>query len=143
MNEQLGFSYDILNDSYAIGCGTLAFGALLLIPFALKYGRRPVYIISTAVQTALCIWSARLMTVADLLLINALSCLVGAISEVICNMTIADMYFVHQRGSMSGTFVWVSSAGASLAPVAAGYITTSQGWRWVWYLSLFSSLNVN
>lgn len=43
MNVQLGFSYAILNDSYAIGCGTLAFGAFLLIPFALKYGRRPIY----------------------------------------------------------------------------------------------------
>jgi hypothetical protein len=37
----------------SIGCGTLVFGAFLLIPFALKYGRRPVYIFSTLVQFAM------------------------------------------------------------------------------------------
>ena len=53
MNQQLGFSYAILNDSYATGNGTLCIGAFVLIPFALKYGRRPVYLISTAAQLAI------------------------------------------------------------------------------------------
>ena len=133
MNVQLGFSYGILNDSYAIGCGTLAFGAFLLIPFALKYGRRPIYIVSTVIQFAVSIWSAKLQTVADLLLINAISCGVGALAEVIVQMTVADIFFVHERGAMNTIYVWVSGVGGSLAPVAAGYITQSQGWRWVWW----------
>lgn len=132
MNQELGFSYTILNDSYAIGCGTLAFGAFLLIPFALKYGRRPIYIVSTALQLGVSIWSAKLQTVADIMLINAFSCLLGALAEVICNMTIADVYSVHQRGRMTSFYVWVTNVGGSLAPVAAVYITRSQGWRWVW-----------
>jgi hypothetical protein len=74
MNVQLGFSYAILNDSYGIGCGTLAFGAFLLIPFALKYGRRLIYIVSTLIQFAVFVWSAKLETVADPMLANAMSC---------------------------------------------------------------------
>lgn len=88
MNLQLGFSYPILNDSYAIGCGTLAFGAFLLIPFALKYGRRPIYILSTIIQFAVSIWSAKLETVADLMLVNAISCGVGALAEVIVQVSV-------------------------------------------------------
>ncbi|KAE8440904.1 hypothetical protein EG329_006325 [Mollisiaceae sp. DMI_Dod_QoI] len=133
MNVQLGFSYTILNDSYAIGCGTLAFGAFLLIPFALKYGRRPVYIVSTIAQFAISVWSAKLETVADIMLINAFSCGVGALAEVIVQMTVADVFFVHERGLMNTIYVWTSGIGGSLAPVAAGYITESQGWRWVWW----------
>jgi MFS family permease len=133
MNEQLGFSWEMLNDSYAIGCGTLAIGAFLLIPFALKYGRRPIYILSTIVQFGIAIWSAKQQTVADLLLVNALSCGVGALSEVIVQMTIADVFFVHQRGLMNAIYIWTSSIGGTLAPVAAGYITDNQGWRWVWW----------
>ncbi|KAJ9231286.1 hypothetical protein DTO169E5_8041 [Paecilomyces variotii] len=118
MNEQLGFSYDILNDSYAIGCGTLAIGAFLLIPFALKFGRRPVYILSTAVQFAISIWSAKLQTVTDLMLVNVFSCLVGALAEVIVQMTVADVFFVHQRGLMNR-------------------------WRWVWWwIALFFGLGL-
>jgi MFS family permease len=133
MNVELGFSYSILNDSYAIGCGTLAFGAFLLIPFAVKYGRRPIYVVSTLAQFAVSVWSAKLETVADLLLVNAFSCMVGALAEVIVQMTIADIYFVHHRGLANTVYVWFSNFGSSLAPVAAGYITLSQGWRWVWW----------
>ena len=130
-----------MNDSYAIGCGTLAFGAFLLIPFALKYGRRPIYIISTAAQFAISVWSAKLETVADIMLVNAFSCLVGALAEVIVQMTVADVFFVHQRGVMNTIYIWISSIGGSLAPVAAGYITVSQGWRWVWWwIAIFFGL---
>lgn len=133
MHEELGFSYEILNDSYAIGCATLAIGAFMLIPFALKFGRRPVYLFSTVVQFAITIWYAKLQTVADLLLVNALSCLVAALDEVIVQMTVADVYFVHQRGMMNTIYVWVMTTGAYLSAVAGGYITESQGWRWVWW----------
>lgn len=138
MNEQLGFSYTILNDSYAVGSGSLALGAFLLIPFALKFGRRPIYIISTMVQFAVCIWSAKLETVADLILVNLFACGFGALAEVMVQMTVADVFFVHQRGLMNTLYVWIFSTGGSLAPVAAGYITTNQGWRWVWWwLTIF------
>lgn len=133
MQDELGFSFDILNDSYAIGCGTLCIGAFLLIPFALKYGRRPIYILSTAVQFAMCIWSAKLMNVADLMNVNVWSCLVGALGEVLVQMTVADIFFVHQRGAMNTIFVWAQNAGSTLTVTAAGYITVGQGWRWVWW----------
>ena len=48
-------------------------------------------------------------------------------------MTVADVFFVHERGRMNSFYVWAQNIGGSLAPVAAGYITVSQGWRWVWW----------
>lgn len=133
MNTELGFSYDILNDSYAVGAASLTLGAFFLIPFALKYGRRPIYIISTALQFGVAIWSAKIQTVADLMLVNVFGCGLGALADVICQMTIADVFFVHERGLMTSISVWTSNVGGQLAPVAAGYITTNEGWRWVWW----------
>jgi MFS family permease len=133
MNMQLSFSYELLNDSYAAGCAALAAGGPLLIPFALKWGRRPVYVISTAAQFAIAIWTARLQTVGDLVAVNTLNCLFGALSEIIVQMTVADMFFVHQRGRMNSYYIWFLNIGTSLAPLAAGYITVNQGWRWVWW----------
>lgn len=133
MNLELGFSYSLLNDSYAIGCATLAFGAFLMIPFALKFGRRPMYIISILAQFAISIWSAKIETVADLMLTNALGCGVGALSEVIVQMTVKDLFFVHQRGLMNSIYIWMSGVGQTLVPLPAGYITESEGWRWVWW----------
>lgn len=48
-------------------------------------------------------------------------------------MTIADIFFVHQRGLKNAVYVWAEQVGSYLAVVAAGFITTGQGWRWVWW----------
>ncbi|KAJ5240956.1 uncharacterized protein N7469_002547 [Penicillium citrinum] len=133
LNLELGFSYALLNDSYAAGCGALAIGGIFLIPFALKFGRRPIYVLSTAIQCGISIWSARMQNVADLMLVNILSCIVGALSEVMVQMTVADIYFVHERGLMNTIYYWFMTIGTSLAPLAGGFITLSQGWRWVWW----------
>lgn len=133
MNTELGFSYEVLNDSYAIGSGTLGLGGLLLLPFALKFGRRPIYIISTIAQFGFSIWSAKLQTVPDLLLINFFTCLFGGLSEVIVQMTIADVFFIHERGTMNSIYIWTFQIGASMGALVAGYITVAQGWRWLWW----------
>lgn len=123
----------MLNDSYAAGCGALCLGGVLFIAFALKFGRRPVYLVSTAVQLGISVWFAKMQTVADLMLVNILSNLVGALAEVMVQMTVADVYFVHQRGLMNSLYVLVMTVGTSLAPLAGGYVAVSQGWRWVWW----------
>jgi MFS family permease len=133
MTMELGFDLATLNNSYATGSGTLAIGALIFIPFALKFGRRPIYLFSLAGQLAVAVWAANMKTTADLFLTQAFNCLLGALAEVIVQMTIADMFFVHERGLMNSLYVCTMSVGTQLAGLVAGYITVGQGWRWVWW----------
>ncbi|KAJ5819221.1 hypothetical protein N7474_004812 [Penicillium riverlandense] len=145
VNQELGFSYAILNDSYAAGCAALSIGAIILVPFSLKYGRRPVYILSSAAQCGLCVWLARMQNVADLMLSNILTCIIGALSEVLVQMTVADVYFIHHRGTANTIYYWCINLGATFSPLAGGYIIPSQGWRWVWWwmvILLFAGLVV-
>ena len=138
MGTELHFSAATLNNTYAIGCATLALGAPMLIPFALKYGLRPVYVLSSVGQFGVMIWAARTMTAGDWWGVNALQCWLGALAEVMVQMTVADVFFVHQRGLKNSIYIWVANTGSSMAPVAAGFITDSQGWRWVWWwLAIF------
>lgn len=132
MHAELGFSYATLTDSYAVGSAALCFGVILFMPFALKFGRRPAYILSTILQVGVSVWASKIHTVADLMLINAFNCFLGSLAEAVVQMTIADMFFVHRRGVMTSIYVWVFIIASSLAPVATGYITAGQGWRWVW-----------
>lgn len=133
VHRELGFSFALLNDSYAAGCGALAVGAIILVPFSLKLGRRPIYVFSTAAQCGLSVWLAKMVNVADLMGPNVLTCLVGALAEVLVQMTVADIYFVHQRGLANTIYYWVMTVGVTLSPLAGGYVTSSQGWRWVWW----------
>ncbi|KJX92661.1 major facilitator superfamily transporter like protein [Zymoseptoria brevis] len=133
MGEELNFSSTLLTNTYAIGCATLALGAPMLIPFALKFGSRSVYVFSSAAQLGVSIWSARTQTPGDWWGVNALQCWLGSLCEVLVQLTIADVYFVHQRGLMNSIYIWAMNVGGNLAVVAAGFATTSMGWRWVWW----------
>lgn len=92
MMKELGFTIELLNNGYATGSASLAVGALLFIPFALKYGRRPIYLVSLAGQMTVMIWSARIQNPADLIMTNLFNCLIGALAEVIVQMTVAGAY---------------------------------------------------
>ncbi|EKV11238.1 hypothetical protein PDIG_51830 [Penicillium digitatum PHI26] len=133
MQEELNFSVNILNANTAINYSGLAVGCIFFMPLVHKYGRRPIYIFSVALQFASCIWQARITTVGDLLGSGLISGIGGAISEIVVQVTIADIFFVHQHATMNGWFLVIQSTGASLGPVASGYIVVAQGWRWIWW----------
>lgn len=133
METDLGFTFDNLSMGAGINYAGLAVGCIFFIPLVHRYGRRPIYIFSVTLQLASCIWQAKVHTFGDLIGSNLISGLGGAISEIIAQITIADMFFVHQHATMNGWYVIFQSTGAFLGPVASGYITVSQGWRWMWW----------
>lgn len=134
MNEELpGFTYEILNDSYAAGCAALGLGSLFMIPLALSWGRRPLYLVTAAVQCGASVWSARLRTPGDIIGFNVLQCFFASLAEAIVQMTIADVFFLHQRGRMNAIYVWTWLLASYLGTLVAGFVTSAQGWRWVWW----------
>ena len=130
INKDLGISFRSLTVTYGINTAGLGIGCIIFIPFALKFGRRPIYLLSITVSMVSAIWQARVMTVGDLIGSNLISGLAGSISETICQLTVADMFFVHQRATANGAYLLMLSGGVFLGPVAAGYAADSQGWRW-------------
>ncbi|KAK5165776.1 uncharacterized protein LTR77_008699 [Saxophila tyrrhenica] len=133
LNTDLGISFASMSASFGVNCAGLALGCVLFIPFALKFGRRSIYLVSIAVSMATAIWQGRLQTTGDLIGANFVAGLAGSIAEAICQMTIADVFFVHQRATCNGIYLLMTTTGSFLAPVAAGYSAQSQGFRWIWW----------
>ena len=131
----IGISYNEINNGWALNYAGLAVGCILFIPFVYRYGRRPVYIFSMLFQMASTIWNAKLNTGGELIAAYTLAGLGGAISETIVQITITDLFFVHQRATANAIFITMQNVGTYLGPVAAGYIITSEGWRWMWWWS--------
>ena len=89
MNEELGFSYPHLNNSYGTSASTLIFGCVVFTPFALRYGRRPVYIVTSLLMFATNIWSAEMKTFGDLIGTNVVMGLAGSVNEAFYQMSVS------------------------------------------------------
>lgn len=141
--DELGFSIDLLNGAAATNYAALGVGCILFVPLVHKFGRRPLYLFSSALQLASCIWFAMTQSKGDLIGSNLISGLGGAISETIVQMTIGDLFFVHQHAAMNGWYLFATFTGAFLGPVASGYIVDDQGWRWMfWWCVIFFAVGL-
>jgi MFS family permease len=89
MNVQLGFTYPELNNSYGISAASMSFGCVVFTPFALRYGRRPVYIVTSLLMFICSIWSAKMKTVGDLYGTNFVMGLAGSVNEALYQMTVS------------------------------------------------------
>lgn len=70
--------------------------------------------------------------------VNVLTGMGGAPVDSLVQITVTDIFFAHEKGTRLSLFIFTCYAGSYLGPVAAGYIDTSQGWRWCyWYLVIF------
>lgn len=81
-------SYEDLNNGYATNMATLSVGCLFFVPLANRVGRRPVYLITAFFMFGSAIWQARQQTVGDMIGVNALSGLAGAVNEALFQVTV-------------------------------------------------------
>ncbi|KAF9895133.1 hypothetical protein FE257_000035 [Aspergillus nanangensis] len=131
--RDLNLTFPIYTASNAANFAGLATGCILFVPFIHKYGRRPLYLLSLTVQLAMAIWSANMTTAHEMIPVNLIFGIGGSLSETIVQITITDLFFVHQRARMNGLYMLMQSTGVCLGPVAIGFVVDSQGWRWGWW----------
>ena len=131
--EDLGMTYQISTIATAVNFAGLAVGCVVFIPLTYRYGRRPIYLFSVVVQLASAIWAGLVRSNGEYIAANLVMGIGGAISETIVQITIADLFFVHQYAKVNGVFLFMQGTGAFLAPVAAGFIVDAQGWRMMWF----------
>ncbi|CCT73115.1 related to HOL1-Putative substrate-H+ antiporter-unknown biological function [Fusarium fujikuroi IMI 58289] len=134
-NQEFGWSYGQLNNANALNYVGTTVGSV-------KYGRRSMYLLTTAIIFAMAIWSARMKTLTELYISQLIFGLASATNESIVEMTdhtdwrqIADLYFVHQRGSANGLYMVMVMIGSFLSPVIAGYMAANGNWRLCYWIT--------
>ncbi|KAM0330846.1 hypothetical protein ACHAQA_003801 [Verticillium albo-atrum] len=133
MTVDLGVTLAQLSNAQSAQLAGLAVGCIFFIPFTIKYGRRSTYLASTIVLAAASWWTSRMTSYAELIITAFISGLAGAINETAVQMTISDLFFVHQRGAANGVYFIAVMVGSFLTPMGAGAQAAKQGWRWSYY----------
>ncbi|TFK46315.1 putative cycloheximide resistance protein [Heliocybe sulcata] len=123
----------------------LALGCFMMLqaPIAVKYGRRPVFLISMLLLFTCSIWSAVSQGLPSFLVSRVFQGFGMAAYESLVTATIGDVFFVHQRGFRVAIWGLAISLGISIAPIANGYVIASNtlGWRWCfWLITIFHGI---
>jgi MFS family permease len=109
-------------------------------PFAAKFGRRPVYLLSNFLMGIACIWLgiASTKTYTVLLLGRAFLGIFEAPIESIAPSTITDVFFLHERGEKVSLYGLSVLGGNELGPMFSAFIIQSLGMSWAFYIVAIS-----
>lgn len=75
-------------------------GNLLWMPLIVKYGRRPVYVISFVLYTATAAWAGASTSYGSELAARIVMGFASGAAECLAPLTIADCFFLHERGTI-------------------------------------------
>ncbi|KAF8320057.1 MFS general substrate transporter [Clavulina sp. PMI_390] len=118
---------------YALG---FALAPLVLASFSEEFGRRPMYIVSSAVFTALYAGIAGATNIQTVIICRFLQGAAGSTGATMVGGTIADIWHTHERGLPMSSFSFCALFATGLGPVIAGWIEMSLGWRWIEWLAM-------
>ncbi|KAH6606640.1 mfs transporter [Trichoderma cornu-damae] len=107
-------------------------GNIVWVPAANKWGRRPVYVLSYAIYFATAVWLIFEKSYAKFLAGRILMGFGSGAAETLAPITIADIFFLHERGRVMSAYTCFLSVGASGGLVVSGLITINHGWRTIY-----------
>ncbi|OTA99016.1 hypothetical protein M426DRAFT_16868 [Hypoxylon sp. CI-4A] len=147
MAAQFGMSYNSLNAYLGYGVLVIGLSCFFTNSMAVVWGRRPVFLLGNLLLFISSIGGFYAHSFSSLLGFRIIGCIGMSPFEVLVSTTIADIYFVHQRGVRLAAWGLCLSIGVGGGTIISGYIIQDLGWNWtygicaimfgVWIIVLF------
>ncbi|KAI1618255.1 serine/threonine kinase 16 [Exophiala viscosa] len=141
-NIEIGVSYGSFNTGAGVLFCGIGYWTLLSSPLVYLYGRRILYLICMLFGLIGGIWLAKTQTTGDAVFNQLFVGASESVAEATVQLSLMDLWFQHQRGSVLGVYVLATSIGTYLGPLIASYIADSSlDWRWIgWFGAIFSAM---
>jgi len=107
----------------------LGVGNIFWVPLMRKVGKRPVFLTALPLLVATNIWGAKATSYNSLLASCILSGFASSAGDATVPAVVADLFFVHQRGTVMMIFHVALSCGFFLGPFINAYIVQYVSWR--------------
>ncbi len=133
ISEATGLTLADLNSSTGYMFLAFGWGCLCSQPLALRFGKRPVYLVSILATLVIQVWAPYTTSNGQWIANKVLQGFFGAPIESLCEISVTDIYFQHERGFYIALYGLLLAGSSFFAPIIAGFITDGQGWEWVLY----------
>ncbi|KKK12516.1 hypothetical protein P175DRAFT_0440894 [Aspergillus ochraceoroseus IBT 24754] len=110
-------------------------GMLLWMPLIIKYGRRPIYVFSFILYLGTGLWCAFGRDYGVELAGRIVMGFAAGAGECLGPLTIADLFFLHERGAIMAMYTAALSMGVAAGIIIDGLITISHDWRYIYYVA--------
>ncbi|GJC89269.1 protein HOL1 [Colletotrichum liriopes] len=134
VNEEYGISYDAFNTGAGVLFIAIGYWTLLSSPLVHLYGRRLGYLISMIVNIGGLIWYARITNVAGVVWSQLFVGAAESVGEATVQLSLLDIWFEHQTGSVLGIYTFATAIGTYLGPLIGAHVSSGLGWRWIGYV---------
>lgn len=127
---------DIQKTSYFFSVTALFQGIsnFFWIPLINKFGRRPLYIIATTLYLITSVWCAVAKEYNVELVGRFFIGFMAGGAECLAPITIADVFFLHERGRMMAAYTVFLSMGVAVGIIVDGIIDIGLSWRWMYWI---------
>ncbi|KAK5465079.1 hypothetical protein LTS15_001642 [Exophiala xenobiotica] len=110
------------------------FGSLFLVPAYLKFGRRPVMLLSIIAFAVGLIGASQCNSFATLMVCRVIHAFGSGVCEALPVQLVNDIFFLHERGQRLGYYTVCLCLGAT-GPLYAGYMLAGgNSWRLFFYV---------
>lgn len=110
---------------------TCAVAPMVLAPFCELVGRKIVYAGAYLCFSLCFIGLALGQNISTIIVMRCLLGLFGCVGTILVGGTFDDMYEPRHRGKPMAMFSYIAIFGTVAAPIYAGFIDQSLGWRWI------------
>ncbi|OAA58653.1 Major facilitator superfamily domain protein [Niveomyces insectorum RCEF 264] len=138
-------SMNLLSKSFHLPVVTVAYSTttaiitagvspFLLVPMSNVWGRRPLCLLCLLVTIVSHIGTAKSTTFSALLGCRALNGIAFGGMMAVGTPVLNDMFFLHERGEMTGVYTIFITNGAHIAALCGGFLGQKAGWQWDFYM---------
>ncbi|KAK6201703.1 transport protein [Scheffersomyces amazonensis] len=138
-NEIYGISYDAMNTGAGVLFIGIGWGTFFLAPSASLYGRKFTYYICIFLGLLGALWFALARRTSDTIWSQLFVGISESCAEAQVQLSLSDLYFQHQLGSVLTVYILATSVGTFLGPLIAGFIVQYAGFRFVGWIAVFIS----
>ncbi|KAL4932192.1 subtilisin-like protein [Aspergillus undulatus] len=131
-NLSEGLSIFLFVTVYLLG---QALGGIILPPYSECFGRKKLYIISSAIYSISCVIIAAVPSLEGVVLGRILGGFLSAIPSTIVVGSVEDMFNSRDRVWMIWIWALVANLGLVVGPIMGTFTVADLGWRWLFYFA--------